>query len=124
MEVVDDITNIQELTNLEEKLKSTSSSRSMNEKAARRRIKDSLLEIGTQNAVKMATTGHFSQYNEYYKEGYFVINKILKFGVKPLLAMLNMEKAMNNGYNYVNTILICRHRVMDGRSQNKTRSHL
>lgn len=101
-EVVDDITNIQELTNLEEKLKSTSSSRSMNEKAARRRIKDSLLEIGTQNAVKMATTGHFSQYNEYYKEGYFVINKILKFGVKPLLAMLiNMEKAMNNGYNYV-----------------------
>ena len=101
-EVIDDMENIQQITELEEKMKSTSSSRSMKEKADRKKIKDSLLDIGTESAVKMAHTGHFSQYNEYYKEGYFIINKILKFGKKPLKAMLiNMEKMMNNGYNYI-----------------------
>jgi len=96
-DAIDQFTNPEELARFEEKMKSTSSTRSIVEKALRKQMKDKLFDIGTEQSIKMAKSGHFSLYKSYVLESYFTINKILKYGERPKTAMLiNMEKIVNN----------------------------
>jgi hypothetical protein len=95
-DVVGNIKTIEQLNRYQSNSRNTSSQRTMSEKKKRSLIKDALLRIGTEDAKKMAITGHFSDYYEYEKEAYLTVMKILQFGEKSTRAMLiDMEKAYN-----------------------------
>ena len=98
-DAMNQLTNPEQMADFAEKLMSTSSTRSIVEKALRERIKDKLIDIGSEESTKMAKSGHFSDYETYILEAYFTINNLLKFGTKSFTAMLiTMEKLMNNNY--------------------------
>jgi hypothetical protein len=91
-----EIKTIDQLNKYQINTRNMSAQRSMSEKKKRALIREKLMEIGTEEARRMATTGHFSDYEEYEREALFTVMKILQFGEKTTRAMMiDMEKRTN-----------------------------
>ncbi len=91
-----DIKTIEQLNKYQNNTRNVSAQRSMNEKKKRTLIRDALMRLGTEESKRMAITGHFSDHQEYEREAYITVMKILQFGERSTRAMLiHMEKSYN-----------------------------
>ena len=99
--IVDGKKTVEELERFQNEMKSTSKNRTIKDKEKRNQIKSAILNNGNENEMKIAISGHFSDYNEYKMEAFLTIQKLFYFGKTPLKAMLiTMEKLTNGVIGY------------------------
>jgi len=94
--VFNDLKTIEQLKKFHENNRDRATNRTQKEKEHREILKSKIMSEGTEKAIKMAKSGHFSNFLEYKKEAFIAIKKILSYGDSPLRAMLiKMEKLLN-----------------------------
>lgn len=98
-EAISEIKNPEQLARFAEMMKGSSLTRSIVERSERQKVKERLIDIGSEESTKMAKSGHFSNYEAYVMEAYMQINQLFKFGTRSFKAMLIlMEKLLNNSF--------------------------
>lgn len=84
------------LKNFHEDTRDRATNRTQKDKEHRELLKSKIMSEGTEKAIKMAKSGHFSNYMEYKREAFINVKSILQFGDGPLRAkLIEMEKLLN-----------------------------
>lgn len=94
--VFNEFKTVEQLKKFHENNRDRATNRTQQDKERREILKSKIMSEGTEKAIKMAKSGHFSNYLEYKKEAFIAVKKILCYGNSPLRAMLiNMERMFN-----------------------------